>query len=127
MMFRRSLLAQCTVALLVFVSGCGYDVPKPGTEVQIEGKVVAGNLQSFTGMTIFLQATGGEARQAQFQLSEAGKFKGTVIAGKYTYFLGTKAGGTDTLIPGIPEKFQKGSLDRQVDIGTGGGEIEFKF
>lgn len=119
----------CLFALVVVacsLAGCGGDVPEPGDEVQVTGKVPAPSGKSVVGYNIQFQATGGKARQATFPVGADGSFSGPMVKGKYTYYLTPgKGAATEKALESFPEPYRKGSLDRQIDVN--GGEITLKF
>ncbi len=125
MFTRRTSLVAVLVAV-VTLTGCGGDVPEPGHEVQVTGKVPAPAGKSVAGFNIQFQATGGKARQATFPVGADGSFSGPIVKGKYTYYLTPgKGAATEKVLESFPEPYRKGSLDRQMDVN--GGDVELKF
>jgi hypothetical protein len=126
-MLTRLLSALAVVVALAALTGCGGGlVPESGEEVQVSGKVAAPAGKSVSGYNIFFQATGGKARMATFPIGADGSFSGTMVKGKYTYYLTAgKGAATEKALEAFPEAYRQGSLDRQIDVN--GGEIELKF
>ena len=125
MFTRRSSLLAVLIAV-VALSGCGGDVPEPGKEVDVTGKVVAPAGKSVAGFTIYFQPTGGKAQPIGFPIQQDSTFSGKMMSGKYTYSLAPgKGAATEKALEAFPEAYRKGSLDRQIDVN--GGEIELKF
>lgn len=74
----------------------------------MQGKPVSGVMLNF-------QPT-GDGMPAVIAVDK-GAFSGDVIPGKYTYFL--SAGKDANAFKKVPEKYQAGATDRQIDITAG--------
>lgn len=85
--------------------------PDPG---EISGTVTIGT-KPVNGVNLNLQPT-GTGTQAVIAVRK-GEFTGTVTPGKYTYYF-TENSKTPASHR-IPEKYQSGSMDRQITIGAG--------
>jgi hypothetical protein len=96
------------------LAGCGVDPGRNPDPVEVSGRVSLRG-KPVGDVVLNLQAT-GEGVQAALPVT-GGTFKGTVVPGTYTYYF------TETKSPAglkaIPEKYHRGSLDRQIKI-TGG-------
>jgi hypothetical protein len=104
---------RAIVLLLLGVTiGCAASkVPEPK---DVTGTVkIAG--QPVTGVNLALQPTEGGMPNGMEIID--GAVKGTVVPGKYAYFI---AEGKDKkAFEAIPEKYRAASLDRQVKISAG--------
>lgn len=105
-----------TLVLLagLLVVGCGVNPGKNPDPVEISGKVTRGG-RPITDVVLNLQPT-GSGTQAMYPVVN-GEFKGKATPGKYTYYF--SQGRNPANFRGIPEKYQSGAMDRQVDISAG--------
>ena len=100
------------VALPLAVLGCGGVTPDKNPDpVEITGTVTLGG-KPVDGATMNFQTT-GQGAQALIPI-KAGKYKGVVIPGKYTYYV--TEGSHPAALKGVPAAWQAGSLERQVEI-----------
>ncbi len=126
MTFVRSLTFVLIASTAMAFAGCGYTETTPGEEVDVTGTVTGVDLKSAKKLKLklHLMPTGGVARPAQFPLDETGKFSGKVIKGPYRFQI-NGPDGSDSVMPGFPEEYQKGDMNRKIEIT--GGNVEIKF
>ena len=96
------------VALVL--AGCGGVNPAKNPDpVEVSGTVQLAGGKPVPDGTLHLQPT-GSGGQATLPVKN-GRFKGSVMPGKYTWYLASAAR--------IPDKYKEGSLDRQIDVAPG--------
>lgn len=106
------LLRLTLLCLTLSILGCGgMDPGKNEDPVEVSGSVTL-NGKPIEGAVMNFQAT-GEGAQALIPI-KAGKYKGVVIPGKYTYYVtdGAKPGA----LKGVSKEWQAGSMERQIEI-----------
>lgn len=118
----QQLLRFSILCLPLAVLGCGgIDPGKNDEPVEVSGSVTR-NGKPLDGVVLNFQATGPGA-QAIIPV-KAGKYKGVVIPGTYTYYVndGPRSGA----LRGVSKEWQAGSLERQVEI-TGPQTLHVKL
>jgi hypothetical protein len=106
---------QMWCVLLVISLGCGGVSVTPTAEsVDVTGDVTNG-AKPVSGVKLNLQVT-DTGLPAVIDVVD-GKFTAKVTPGKYTYYF--TPGKSANAFKSIPEKYHAGSLDRQIEIGSG--------
>jgi len=117
------------VAVSLAVAGCGsYASTTPGESVDVTGKVTGPDNKPVAGFQVVLQPTGGLGQEVLFTLKPDGGFAGKVVVGTYTFYLKPgKGAATEQALFKMPPVVRAGSMERQIEVKSGGQTLELKF
>lgn len=110
-MNRVSLQLVMFVSGFSFLLGCGPEIVQNPNPVEVTFQVAMGE-SPLDGVVLNLQPI-GNGLQCQAPVAK-GEAKTMVTPGSYTYFF--TEGKSEAAFKKIPEAFQKGSLDRKIEI-----------
>jgi len=116
-------LWRLVIVLFVGVSliGCQYKVPLMNTPVDVSGKLTKGG-QALGNVTLMLQPL-ETGHPVPLAVGNDGSFKGTIIPGKYAYFLVAKEDGSSNL-NGVDKSLMEANMTRTVKIEPGQTQLD---
>ncbi len=115
-----------TVALLlVALVGCSSATTKMADPVPITGTLTSADGQPVGNVLLMLQPT-VTGFMVGCEVDKDGKFTGEAVPGSYAWFINRSAKATDAdaALAKVKEDLQRGSLDRQVKVGSGSVDIK---
>lgn len=111
----RNLPGLALPLALACLAGCSSNPGKNPEPVEITGRVTLPGGKAVDDVTFNLQPT-GPGGQAALPVTN-GEFKGTVMPGRYTYYL--SEGKRAASLQAVPQKYRTGSMDRQITVAAG--------
>jgi hypothetical protein len=101
--------------LVAGLVGCGSKAQLRGTPVSVSGKVSQSG-QPLAGVVMVFQPL-GDGHVREFLIGKDGSFKGELISGEYTYFVGRAiAPNGAQLLSKIPPAYLHADLSRTVAV-----------
>lgn len=129
-MMRVTLLATAVSMGLV---GCGINPGRVADSVAVRGQVTFADGKPVRDVLLTLQPT-DTGHMAGLKLGSDGNFRGELVPGTYAYFISAQEGKTaaerqrfKAALKAIPEAFRAAHLERTVEVGAGGGELNIQL
>jgi hypothetical protein len=121
-MIRRSFLSA---AVLMGLVGCGGDRGRVADPAPVTGRIISADGNAVKDVFLTLQPVDSGA-MAGLKVGGDGTFSGKVVPGRYAYFLGPQEGKGAAALKAVPEKYQTASMERTVQVRSG-GELHIKL
>ena len=111
--------------LLVALIGCSSATTKMAEPVPISGSLTGADGQPVGNVLLMLQPT-VTGFMVGCEVDKEGRFTGEAVPGSYAWFINRSAKATDAdaALAKVKEDLQRGSLDRQVKVGSGSVDIK---
>jgi hypothetical protein len=114
-MFQRRLFLS--LSLLCLLAGCQYKVAIMNDPVSVSGKLTKGG-QPVGNVTLMLQPL-ETGHMVPLAVGSDGSYKGTVVPGKYAYYLAPSDSGDASALSGLDAALQEASMTRTLTIEPG--------
>ncbi len=114
----RSIVLVLIACLFV---GCQYKAPLMSTPVDVSGKLTKDG-KPMGNVTLMLQPL-ETGHMVPLSVGADGSFKGTIVPGKYAFYLAAKEDGSSNL-SGIDNSLMQASMDRTVTVQQGQAQLE---
>ena len=105
------------VAIALLFAGCQYKVPLMNTPVDVTGKLTKGG-QPLGNVTLMLQPL-ETGHMVPLAVGSDGAFKGTIVPGKYAYYLTAGDNGDASVLNGIDASLKEANMQRTVTVQAG--------
>lgn len=103
--------------LLISFIGCQYKVPLMNTPVDVSGKLTKSG-KAIGNVTLMLQPL-ETGHMVPMAVGSDGSFKGTIVPGKYAFYVAASDGGDPSSLSGIDAALKEASMDRTVIVQPG--------
>ncbi len=118
-------LSAAVLVVLAGLAGCGQSTPTPGVQGEVSGTVTTSG-KPVKDLAVYFHPTGGAAQPTALKIGADGTFSGSVVAGKYSWYLVAPADAKPadqakaaTALKTIPAAYLEASMDRQIDVAGG--------
>ncbi len=122
-MSQRRLFLLLTLVFLCV--GCQYKVPLMDTPVDVSGKLTKGG-QPLGTVTLMLQPL-ESGHMTPLKVSADGSFKGTVVPGKYAYFLAPIENSDTSVFNGVDASLKEANMTRTVTVQPGQSSLNVEL
>lgn len=111
---RRSFFVMILICLFI---GCQYKVAIMGEPVSVSGKLTKDG-KPLGNVTLMLQPV-ETGHMVPMAVGSDGAFKGTVVPGKYAYYLAPSDGGDASALNAIDASLQEAKMTRTITVQPG--------
>lgn len=113
-----------SLLLLVFaITGCGYRAEMLKGPTEVAGKVTKGG-QPFGNVTLMLQPL-ETGHPAPLEVKADGTFKGTLVPGKYAYYLAPSNDPAQAgVLNGVDSGLKEANMQRTVTVAEGQSQLD---
>jgi hypothetical protein len=118
---RFFLLLTC----MFLFTGCQYKVAIMNEPVSVSGKLTKGG-QPIGNVTLMLQPL-ETGHMVPMAVGSDGAFKGTVVPGKYAYYLAPSDSGDTSALIGIDASLQEAKMTRTVTVQPGQSNLSVEL
>ncbi|MFN6399790.1 MAG: hypothetical protein ACK449_07825 [Planctomycetota bacterium] len=119
---RRSFFVMILICLF---TGCQYKVAIMGEPVSVSGKLTKDG-KPLGNVTLMLQPV-ETGHMVPMAVGSDGAFKGTVVPGKYAYYLAASDGGDASALNALDASLQEAKMTRTVTVQPGQASLNVEL